>query len=71
MLIYICSHEEWLYLFRFEVISWMRKTTREAIRRTVDFKRIDLAKYKVRSSNEFQTLLGYLVISLIFAYLHG
>ena len=25
MLIYICSHEEWLYLFRFEVISWMKK----------------------------------------------
>ena len=42
------------------------ETTREAIRRTVEnFKRIDLAKYKVRSSNEVQTLLGYLVISLI------
>ena len=48
------------------------ETTREAIRRTgEDFKRVDLAKYKVRSSNEVQTLLGYLLISLIFAYLHG
>ena len=48
------------------------ETTREAIRRTVeDFKHIDLAKYKVRSSNEVQTLLGYLAVSLIFAYLHG
>ena len=35
-----------------------------------DFKRMDLAKYKVRSSNEVQTLLDYLVISLIFTYLH-
>ena len=48
------------------------ETTRDAIRRTVEnFKRIDLAIYKVRSSNEVQSLLGYLVISLIFAYLHG
>ena len=45
----------------------------EAVRRTVEeFKRIDLAKYQVKSSpnNENQTLLGYLVKSLIFAYLH-
>ena len=49
------------------------ETTREAVRRTVEeFKRIDLAKYQVKSSpnNENQTLLGYLVKSLIFAYLH-
>ena len=45
----------------------------EAVRRTVEeFKRIDLAKYQVKSSpnNENQTLLGYLVTGLIFAYLH-
>ena len=35
-----------------------------------DFKCMDLAKYKVRSSNEVETLLDYLVISLIFTYLH-
>ena len=49
------------------------ETTREAVRRTVEeFKRIDLAKYQVKSSpnNENQTLLGYLVTGLIFAYLH-
>ena len=49
------------------------ETIREAARRTVEeFKRIDLAKYQVKSSpnNENQTLLGYLVKSLIFAYLH-
>ena len=49
------------------------ETSREAARRTVEeFKRIDLAKYQVKSSpnNENRTLLGYLVKSLIFAYLH-
>ena len=49
------------------------ETTREAVRRTVEeFKRIDLAKYQVKSSpnNENRTLLSYLVKSLIFAYLH-
>ena len=49
------------------------ETTREAVRRTVEeFKRIDLAKYQVKSSpnNESRTLLGYLVTGLIFAYLH-
>ena len=46
------------------------ETTREVIRKTVeDFKRIDLAKYKVRSSNEVQKLQGSFVISFIFAYL--
>ena len=47
------------------------ETTREAVRRNVEeFKRIDLAKYQVKSSpnNENRTLLGYL--PLIFAYLH-
>ena len=49
------------------------ETTREAARRTVEeFKRIDLAKYQVKGSpnNENRTLLGYLVKSLIFEYLH-
>ena len=49
------------------------ETTRETMRRTVEeFKRIDLAKYQVKSSpnNENRTLLGYLVKSVIFAYLH-
>ena len=49
------------------------ETIRGAARRTVEeFKRIDLAKYQVKSSpnNENQTLLGYLVTGLIFAYLH-
>ena len=49
------------------------ETTREAVTRTVEeFKRIDLAKYQVKSSpnNENRALLGYLVKSLIFAYLH-
>ena len=48
-------------------------TTREGVRRTVEeFKRIDLAKYQVKGSpnNENRTLLGYLVKSLIFEYLH-
>ena len=46
------------------------ETTREAVRRTIEeFKRIDLAKYQVKSSpnNEIRTLLGCLVKSLIFA----
>ena len=49
------------------------ETTREAVRRTVEeFKRIDFAKYQVKSSpnNENRKLLGYLVKMLIFAYLH-
>ena len=48
--------------------------TREAARRTVEeFKRIDLAKYQIKSSpyNENRTLLGCLVKSFIFAYLHA
>ena len=43
------------------------------MRRTVEeFKVIDLAKSKVKSSlhREAQTLQGYLVISFIFVYLH-
>ena len=50
------------------------ETTREAVRRTVEeFKRIDLAKYQVKSSpnNENRTLIGYLVKRLIFAYLYA
>ena len=49
------------------------ETTREAVRRTVqNLKLIDLEKYQVKSSpnNENQTLIGYLVKSLIFAYNH-
>ena len=49
------------------------ETSREAVRRTVEeFKRIDMAKYQVKSSpnSENRTLLSYLVKSLIFAYLH-
>ena len=51
------------------VDSLDQETTREAVQ---EFKRIDLAKYQVKSSpnNENQTLLGYLVTGLIFAYLH-
>ena len=55
------------------VDSLDEQMTREAVRRTVEeFKRIDLAKYQVKSSpnNENRTLLGYLVKGLIFAYLH-
>ena len=44
------------------------ETTKEAVRRTVEeFKCIDLTNYKVKC--EPRTLLGYLVIGLIFAYL--
>ena len=45
------------------------ETTREAIRRTVeDFKRIHLAKYKVRSSIPFKALVGQLLLRAVFAY---
>ena len=45
------------------------ETIREAIRRTVeDFKRIDLAKYKIRGSIPFKVLLGQMLLRTVFAY---
>ena len=45
------------------------ETTREAIRRTVeDFKRIDLAKYKIRGSIPFKALLGQMLLRMVFTY---